>query len=67
MIADYLAENNWVLGIGGFSVILGIAIALYTKRYAAPAKKSEKKKKTKTESEKKSKSDSSTNSSKKNK
>lgn len=67
MIADYIAENNWILGLGGFSIVLGIAIALYSKRYAAAPKKSEKKKKIKTESDKKSKSESSTNSSKKNK
>ena len=67
MIADYLAENNWILGLGGFSILLGIALALYSKRYSAAPKKVEKKKKIKTETEKKSKSESNTSSSKKNK
>lgn len=51
MIADYLAENNWIFVVGGFSALIGFAIAMWAKRQEASTKKEKesKKKKQKTE------------------
>lgn len=32
MIADYLAENNWVVALGGLSVMIGFVLALKTRK-----------------------------------
>jgi len=50
MIADYLQENPWLLGVGLLSFLSGIFVAIYT--FRTPAKKPSKKDKEPSKSKK---------------
>lgn len=54
MIADYLAENPWVLGVGGLTVMIGCWLGMRARMEKSKPKKKEKKEKEATASSSKS-------------
>lgn len=54
MIADYLAENPWVLGVGGLAIMIGCWFGMRARLQKAKPKRKEKKEKEATDSSSKS-------------